>query len=172
MEIRILGPIEAYADGEALPLGGLRERGLLALFALSPGQTISIDRLIDELWGEDLPANPSNALQALVSRLRRAVGSDAIVTAAPYLVSTRTTHRSRVWFLRPRIHPTPLHSRAGDLHPKVVDDGLLVRRDVPSCSSIHESPVLAGEEEPAADSGLAGILTPARKREIFDYGHQ
>ena len=47
------------------------------------GQTISTDRLIDELWGEDLPANPSNALQALVSRLRRAVGSDAIVTAAP-----------------------------------------------------------------------------------------
>ena len=66
VEIRILGPIEAYADGEALPLGGLRERGLLALFVLSPGQTISTDRLIDALWGEDLPANPSNALQALV----------------------------------------------------------------------------------------------------------
>ncbi len=83
VDIRILGPIEAYADGEALPLGGLRERALLALFALSPGQTISTDRLIDELWGEDLPANPSNALQALVSRLRRAVGSDTVVTRAP-----------------------------------------------------------------------------------------
>ena len=83
MDIRILGPIEVRANGEALPLGGLRERALLALFALSPGQTISTDRLIDELWGEDLPANPSNALQALVSRLRRAVGSDAVVTRAP-----------------------------------------------------------------------------------------
>ena len=83
MEIRILGPIEAHADGGVLPLGGLRERALLALFALSPGQTISTDRLIDELWGEDLPANPSNALQALVSRLRRAVGSDTVVTRAP-----------------------------------------------------------------------------------------
>ncbi|MCZ6504887.1 MAG: winged helix-turn-helix domain-containing protein, partial [Actinobacteria bacterium] len=83
MDIRILGPIEVRANGEALPLGGLRERALLALFALSPGQTISTDRLIDDLWGEDLPANPSNALQALVSRLRRAVGSDAVVTRAP-----------------------------------------------------------------------------------------
>lgn len=83
MDIRILGPITAYADDSALPLGGVRERALLALFALSPGETISTDRLIDELWGEDLPANPSNALQALVSRLRRSVGADLIVTRPP-----------------------------------------------------------------------------------------
>ena len=83
VDVRILGPVEAHVDGEALPLGGLRERALLALFALSPGQTISTDRLIDELWGEDLPANPSNALQALVSRLRRVVGPDTVVTRAP-----------------------------------------------------------------------------------------
>ena len=83
VDIRILGPIEARVDGEVLPLGGLRERALLALLALSPGQTISTDRLIDELWGEDLPANPSNALQASVSRLCRAVGSDTVVTRAP-----------------------------------------------------------------------------------------
>ena len=37
VEIGILGPIEAHVDGEALPLGGLRERALLALLALSPG---------------------------------------------------------------------------------------------------------------------------------------
>ncbi|MCP3974113.1 MAG: hypothetical protein GY720_06430 [bacterium] len=84
MEIRILGPIEVNAhDGVPLQLGGLRERALLALFALSPRQTISTDRLIDDLWGEELPANPSNALQALVSRLRRVLGSGAIVTRSP-----------------------------------------------------------------------------------------
>ena len=83
MEIRILGPIEAVAENDTLPLGGLRERALLALLALSAGETISTDRLIDELWGEDLPANPANALQALVSRLRRVIGSATIVTRAP-----------------------------------------------------------------------------------------
>ncbi len=83
MEIRILGPIEATAGGEALPLGGLRERALLAVMALSPGRVLGSDRLIDELWGEDLPANPANALQALVSRLRRSVGAEVIVTRPP-----------------------------------------------------------------------------------------
>lgn len=83
VDIRILGPIEAYDDETALALGGMRERALLGLFALSPGETVSADRLIDDLWGEDLPANPANALQALVSRLRRSVGSTVIVTRAP-----------------------------------------------------------------------------------------
>ena len=83
VDIRILGPIVAYADDTALNLGGMRERALLALFALSPAETLSTDRLIDELWGEDLPANPANALQALVSRLRRSVGADLILTRPP-----------------------------------------------------------------------------------------
>ena len=83
MDIRILGPIAAYAGETALTLGGMRERALLALFALAPGETLSTDRLIDELWGEDLPANPANALQALISRLRRSVGTDLIVTRPP-----------------------------------------------------------------------------------------
>lgn len=89
VKIRILGPIEAEADGGLpLQLGGSRERALLARFALSPGQTISTDRLIDDLWGEDLPANPSNALQALVSRLRRVIGAETVVTRAPgYLLA-------------------------------------------------------------------------------------
>lgn len=83
VEIRILGPVEAVDGGEPVALGGLRERSLLALLALSPGQTLSSDLIIDQLWGEDLPANPANALQALVSRLRRALGAGVIVTKAP-----------------------------------------------------------------------------------------
>jgi predicted ATPase/DNA-binding SARP family transcriptional activator len=83
VEIRILGPVQALDGGEPMTLGGMRERSLLALLALSPGQTLSSDHIIDQLWGEDLPANPANALQALVSRLRRAVGAEAIVTQAP-----------------------------------------------------------------------------------------
>ena len=83
VQIRLLGPVAAFAGDEPLQLGGMRERALLALLALSPGQVINTDRLIDELWGEDLPAKPANALQALVSRLRRSIGTDAIATRAP-----------------------------------------------------------------------------------------
>ena len=83
VQIRILGPVQALDAGEPITLGGMRERSLLALLALSPGQTLSSDHIIDQLWGEDLPANPANALQALVSRLRRAIGPEVIVTRAP-----------------------------------------------------------------------------------------
>ncbi|MCP4965965.1 MAG: hypothetical protein GY926_12105 [bacterium] len=83
MQIRILGTVQALDDGEPITLGGMRERSLLALLALSPGQTLSSDHIIDQLWGEDLPANPANALQALVSRLRRAVGPEVVATRAP-----------------------------------------------------------------------------------------
>ena len=50
VEIRILGPLEVVSDGGVQPLGGKRERALLAVMALSPGQVLSADRLIDALW--------------------------------------------------------------------------------------------------------------------------
>ncbi len=83
MEIRLLGPLEVIAGGAVVPLGGRRERALLAVLSLSPRQVLSADRLIDELWGEQPPANPTNALQALVSRLRRSLGRPATVVTQP-----------------------------------------------------------------------------------------
>jgi DNA-binding SARP family transcriptional activator len=52
---------------------------VLAILAVDAGEAVSADRLIDRLWGDDLPRNPLNALQAIVSRLRRALGADGIV---------------------------------------------------------------------------------------------
>jgi predicted ATPase/DNA-binding SARP family transcriptional activator len=70
----ILGPIEVRADDGALvPVGGPRPRCLLALFLLDPGRLISTDRLIDALYGDQPPQGAANALQAQVSRLRRAL---------------------------------------------------------------------------------------------------
>ena len=63
-----------------MPLPGAAERALLALLLLSPGRTVTANTLIDRLWGEALPADPSNALQLRVSKLRRALaGTDAAV---------------------------------------------------------------------------------------------
>ncbi len=47
---------------------------MLALLACSAARVVSVDRLLDDLWGEDLPANPANGLQVRVSKLRRQVG--------------------------------------------------------------------------------------------------
>jgi predicted ATPase/DNA-binding SARP family transcriptional activator len=80
MEVRMLGPLEVIADdGSIATPAGLKERVLLAVLALARGP-VPGDRLVDVLWGEDPPGNPSNALQARVSALRRSLGrSDAVV---------------------------------------------------------------------------------------------
>jgi predicted ATPase/DNA-binding SARP family transcriptional activator len=74
MEIRLLGPLEVRTRGRAVDVAGRRLRLLLAVLALQPGQVVPAERLIDLLWeGASPPADPANALQALVSRLRRAL---------------------------------------------------------------------------------------------------
>ena len=75
MEFRILGPLEALEEGRPVRLGGSKQRALLAVFLLHANQTLSADRLIDELWGERPPATALKTVQVYVSRLRRALAS-------------------------------------------------------------------------------------------------
>jgi DNA-binding SARP family transcriptional activator len=68
----MLGPLEVRTDDTATAsVGGARLRALLTLLALEPGRVVSSDRLIDGIWEDDPPMGAANALQALVSRLRR-----------------------------------------------------------------------------------------------------
>jgi predicted ATPase/DNA-binding SARP family transcriptional activator len=73
VEFRILGPLEVVEGERRVLVSGSRERALLAVLLIHAGEVVSAERLIDELWGSDLPANPSNALQVVVSRVRRAL---------------------------------------------------------------------------------------------------
>ncbi len=89
LDFRILGPLEARLDGQALNLGGARQRGVLALLLLHANEVLSSDRLIDELWAEDPPGDAGAALQAHVSRLRKLLEPEhggeprVIVTSQP-----------------------------------------------------------------------------------------
>ncbi|TYB43048.1 BTAD domain-containing putative transcriptional regulator [Actinomadura chibensis] len=79
MRIGILGPLEVRPDGGApVDVAGARLRALLTLLALDPGAVVPAERLIDGLWEDDVPRGAPNALQSLVSRLRAAIGRDAI----------------------------------------------------------------------------------------------
>jgi DNA-binding SARP family transcriptional activator len=84
MEFRILGPLEVLDEGRVIALGGRKQRALLALLLLHANETLTPDRLIDELWGEGLPATAGKTLQVHISRLRRALRADdgAVVTRA------------------------------------------------------------------------------------------
>jgi DNA-binding SARP family transcriptional activator/ABC-type transport system substrate-binding protein len=72
VEFRLLGPIEAVRDDRSLPLGGAKQRGLLALLLLHANEVVSRDRLIDELWPEREPGTAGHSLDVQVSRLRKA----------------------------------------------------------------------------------------------------
>ncbi|HEX6361198.1 BTAD domain-containing putative transcriptional regulator [Actinophytocola sp.] len=72
MRVAMLGPLSVRAeDGSPVEVTGARLRTLLILLALDPGHVVSTARLVDGVWGEEPPAEAANALQALVSRLRR-----------------------------------------------------------------------------------------------------
>ncbi|MEU2821168.1 BTAD domain-containing putative transcriptional regulator [Streptomyces bacillaris] len=79
MRYCILGTTRALRDdGTAVPLGGARLRALLTVLALHPGRTVPVGVLVDEVWDGDPPADAPGALQALVGRLRRALGRSAV----------------------------------------------------------------------------------------------
>ncbi len=81
---RLLGPMEIVVGGRTTRLAGAGERALLAQLLLSPGRTIPATMLVDRLWAESaLPADPMNALQVRVSRLRRSLAA----VGAPDLVA-------------------------------------------------------------------------------------
>jgi predicted ATPase/DNA-binding SARP family transcriptional activator len=75
---RVLGTLEADRNGTPLPLPSRRQRAVLAALLAQAGRPVSADRLVDAAWGHELPENPKAALQTVISRLRTALGADAI----------------------------------------------------------------------------------------------
>uniref|UniRef100_A0AAU2JVC1 AAA family ATPase n=1 Tax=Streptomyces sp. NBC_00049 TaxID=2903617 RepID=A0AAU2JVC1_9ACTN len=69
--LRVLGSFAAEQDGEVVPLGGHRQRSVLALLVSARGRVVSVDRMIEELWQGAAPARAVASLQAYVSNLRR-----------------------------------------------------------------------------------------------------
>ncbi|MBB4678998.1 BTAD domain-containing putative transcriptional regulator [Crossiella cryophila] len=79
MRFGVLGPLTAWtADGTPAPVQEAKVRALLAALLTQGGRPVSADRLVLDLWGDEIPANPLGALQTKVSRLRRAIGRDLV----------------------------------------------------------------------------------------------
>jgi WD40 repeat protein/DNA-binding SARP family transcriptional activator/tRNA A-37 threonylcarbamoyl transferase component Bud32 len=74
MRFQVLGPLEAWEGSGRLPLGGPKQRLVLAHLLLRANQVVPADHLIDQVWGEEPPEAARSALQAYVSRLRRSLG--------------------------------------------------------------------------------------------------
>ena len=78
-EVRVLGPVGLRIDGRDVAVGGPRQRALLALLALRPGQVAPADELVEELWAGEPTDGAEATLRSYVSRLRASLGGSAPV---------------------------------------------------------------------------------------------
>ena len=80
LELRLLGGFDVVADGRSLPLGGARQRAVLARLAISANELVPTDQLVDQVWGGAPPRGAVTTLQVYVSHLRKALaGTDATI---------------------------------------------------------------------------------------------
>lgn len=82
LEVRLLGPFEAFTHGTPAAVGGARRRAVLAMLALHDGRVVPVEQLVQGLWGDHPPGDPRNAVHHHVARLRAALGEAAIVGTA------------------------------------------------------------------------------------------
>ncbi|TDV48718.1 BTAD domain-containing putative transcriptional regulator [Actinophytocola oryzae] len=96
MRFGVLGPLAVWSDrGEPVTVPGRKVRALLADLLIHAGQAVSVDRLVDDVWGEAAPADPAAALHVRVSQLRRALaGAEAdardLVVSQPHGYALRS----------------------------------------------------------------------------------
>lgn len=69
--LKILGPVRLRVEGRELAVSGAKARAVLAALALQVNRAVSIDRLIDDIWGDNPPQTARNAIQVYVSAVRR-----------------------------------------------------------------------------------------------------
>jgi predicted ATPase/class 3 adenylate cyclase len=79
----VLGPLEVVRDDERVRLGSGQQRRLLAMLVVHANEVVSSDRLVDVLWGDQVPRSATHTLQGLVSRLRATLGDDRLETRPP-----------------------------------------------------------------------------------------
>src|SRR3954454_18961196 len=81
LEFRILGQLDVLDEDRTIELGGARQRAVLAILLLHRGEAVSVDRIVDLMWGERPPATAVKTMQVYVSQLRRALVEDVVVTS-------------------------------------------------------------------------------------------
>ena len=172
MHIRLLGAVEAGADGVPLPLGGPRQRAVLADLALHAGQSVPTGQLIDDLWGARPPASAKPTLASYVFRLRHVLNASgatgvALVTRPAGYMLDAEQDRIDVWRFRELAGRGGGALERGDAAAAVtlLTSALALCRG-PALADIREAPfaVLAGQR--LDDERLTGAekLVEARLR--------
>jgi DNA-binding SARP family transcriptional activator len=83
LSVHVLGPVEVRDDDAPIELGGPQQRAVVAHLALEAGHVVSVERLIDRLWGDEPPRTPLGTLLCYISRLRRVIEPERDAGAPP-----------------------------------------------------------------------------------------
>src|SRR6266498_5344645 len=83
MDFRLLGPFEVLDGNAPVRLAAGKQRALLALLLLNANRTVARDRIIDDLWGDDVPESAQKMVQIHVSQLRKALAEPRLQTRPP-----------------------------------------------------------------------------------------
>ena len=83
MRFQVLGPVEVNRDTETIPLGGPKQRLVLAHLLIRANQLVSAETLIDEIWGEEPPDAARGSLHSYVSHLKKALGAERLISRPP-----------------------------------------------------------------------------------------
>ncbi|MET0457644.1 MAG: BTAD domain-containing putative transcriptional regulator [Ilumatobacteraceae bacterium] len=133
LEVGLLGSVEVRASGDVVPIAGAKLKAIVALLALSSPHPVSAERLIDGVWDDELPGNPTNSLHAQISSLRRLLGRDAIERRGQgYLLAVGPDDVDTIRFER--------LVRAG--HEAVADDPATAVQHFAAALSLVRGPVL------------------------------
>ena len=97
MRVRVLGSTGVEGPQGAVPLPARKPRSILAALALTPGSTVSADRLVDLVWGDDPPAGAHGTLHAYISGLRRVLEPDLAPRARPTVLVTTDDGYRLAW---------------------------------------------------------------------------
>jgi predicted ATPase/DNA-binding SARP family transcriptional activator len=165
----VLGPLEVSHDQQVLPIGGPKQRTVLAVLLAHAGRVISADRLIDAVWGETAPPSARRTLQSFVSNLRRLVNDDQerltsrgagyVIEAGPVeLDSLRFEAQVAAGLSELDVDPTRAATR--------LRRALEMWRGMPYAGLTHEVPSLAHDAVRLEETRMAAVegLTEARLR--------
>lgn len=150
----MLGPLEVWRDGEALELRGAKRRALLALLILHANEVVRTDRLIDDLWGDERPSNAQAALQNHISRLRKDLGGEVLVTKPwGYVLRTGPDDVDLHRFERLVEESRPLAARG---RRERLAEALALWRG-PALADLAQEPALASEIDRLEELRLAAL---------------
>lgn len=148
MRYRLLGPLAVDVDGRPVEIAAPRDRVLLAMLLLQPNRVVTVDRLVDAVWGDAAPATARAQLHTCVSRLRRLLPDTIRTDTAGYRAAVTDDDLDTVTFAALAAAGRAA-AAAGDLRGAQT----LLRRAL----DLWRGPALAGVDSPAVQAHAVAL---------------